>query len=255
MKKINFIISFLIIFLGVFNFFSFDDLNKHILAYNQVTVTASPSEVLINQTVTIKTEAIPECNSSTAICEWRWSGDVSKTTTNNQLMTSFSTAGTKNVSVDVYVKDSKVTNGSAIKVASGSISINVLSSSSNNSTPIPTPIISSSPTPTKTSSPIPSPTTSTKTTTPTCSITPHEAVVYVSPNPANINQTVTIKTEAIPECNSSTAICEWRWSGDVSKTTTNKQDGSWTTIFFLLCTVVRKIFYVEVYVKDSTIVK
>ncbi|HOM33071.1 MAG TPA: hypothetical protein PK168_00490, partial [Candidatus Paceibacterota bacterium] len=219
MKKINFIISFLIILLGVFNFFSFDDLNKYTLAYNQVAVTAFPSEVLVNQTVTIKTGFIPECNSSTAICEWRWSGDVNKTTTNNKLITSFSTAGTKKVSVEIYVKDSKIKNGSFIKVTSGSTSINVLSSFS------------------------------TKNTT-SCSLTPHQAIVYVSPNPANINQTVTIKTESIPECNSSTAICEWRWSGDVNKITTNKQDGSWTTSF---STAGTKNIYVDVYVKDYTI--
>ncbi len=219
MKKINFIISFLIILLGVFNFFSFDDLNKYTLAYNQVAVTAFPSEVVVNQTVTIKTDSIPKCNSSTAICEWRWSGDVNKITTNNKLTTSFSTAGTKKVSVEIYVKDSKIKNGSFIKVTSGSTSINVLSSFSTKNT------IS-------------------------CSLTPHQAIVYVSPNPANINQIVTIKTESIPECNSSTAICEWRWSGDVNKTTTNKQDGSWTTSF---STAGTKNIYVEVYVKDYTI--
>jgi len=219
MKKINFIISFLIILLGVFNFFSFDDLNKYTLAYNQVAVTAFPSEVVVNQTVTIKTDSIPKCNSSTAICEWRWSGDVNKITTNNKLTTSFSTAGTKKVSVEIYVKDSKIKNGSFIKVTSGSTSINVLSSFSTKNT------IS-------------------------CSLTPHQAIVYVSPNPANINQIVTIKTESIPECNSSTAICEWRWSGDVNKITTNKQDGSWTTSF---STAGTKNIYVDVYVKDYTI--
>jgi hypothetical protein len=215
MKKINFIISFLIILLGVFNFFSFDDLNKYTLAYNQVAVTAFPSEVVVNQTVTIKTDSIPKCNSSTAICEWRWSGDVNKITTNNKLTTSFSTAGTKKVSVEIYVKDSKIKNGSFIKVTSGSTSINVLSSFSTKNT------IS-------------------------CSLTPRQIVVYVSPDPANINETVTIKTDSIPECNSSTAICEWRWSGDVNKITTNNK---LTTSF---STAGTKNIYVDVYIKYST---
>ncbi|HOM33072.1 MAG TPA: hypothetical protein PK168_00495, partial [Candidatus Paceibacterota bacterium] len=74
------------------------------LTPRQIVVYVSPDPANINETVTIKTDSIPECNSSTAICEWRWSGDVNKITTNNKLTTSFSTAGTKNIYVDVYIK-------------------------------------------------------------------------------------------------------------------------------------------------------
>jgi len=240
-----------------------------LLSPHQTTVYISPNPALVNQMVTIKTDSIPECNSSTASCEWRWSGSVLKTTTNKltgQWTTSFSTTGTKNISVEVYVKDATICDNTWIKVAYGSVTFTVTSAtptSTSTSTPTPTPIPTptsipnSTPTPTLTSIPTPTCTTTstpiptpTPTSNPTCSFVPHKTQIYFSSNPALKNQDVSIKTALIPECNSPSAACEWRWSGNVNGINNNKPFGEWTTKFNNTGT---KEIKVEVYVKDSTI--
>ncbi|HOD96987.1 MAG TPA: hypothetical protein PKU90_01930, partial [Candidatus Paceibacterota bacterium] len=123
-----------------------------------VTIAVSPNPVLVNQTVSIKTSIIPECNSPSAYCEWRWSGAVTRVTTNKptgEWTTSFSTIGTKEIKVEVYVEDATVCSGSWIKVASGSSSFNVYASTP---TPTPTPSPTKTPTPTPTPSPTKTPT-------------------------------------------------------------------------------------------------
>ena len=242
-----------------------------------VTIAVSPNPVLVNQTVSIKTSIIPECNSPSAYCEWRWSGAVTRVTTNKptgEWTTSFSTIGTKEIKVEVYVEDATVCSGSWIKVASGSSSFNVYASTptptptpSPTKTPTPTPTPSPTktptptptPSPTKTPTPTPTPTktptptptpTPTLTPTPTCPSVPHQTKINFSANPALKKTDVVISTDNIPECNSSSASCEWRWSGTVNAINNKKLNGAWTTQFSDTGT---KEIKVEVYVKDETI--
>ncbi|MCX8016112.1 MAG: hypothetical protein N2692_02315 [Patescibacteria group bacterium] len=113
-------------------------------------VYISPNPALVNQTVTIKTDAIPECNSSTASCEWRWSGDVSSINSNKlrgEWTTTFTRTGTKNIKVEVYIKDLTICGDDWIKVAYGEANLEVVSGGV---TPTPTPTPTSTPTPTPT---------------------------------------------------------------------------------------------------------
>ena len=77
-------------------------------------------------------------------------------------------------------------------------------------------------------------------------IPPHQTNISVNPGAPEINQSVSIKTDDIPECPTSgiPTSCEWRWSGSVNRTTTNKPTGQFSTSF---SSSGNKTIHVEVY--------
>jgi len=133
--------------------FSTCPFNTHV-----VTISVSPNPVLVNQTVSIKTSIIPECNSPSASCEWRWSGAVNAVNNkklNGAWTTQFSDTGTKEIKVEVYVKDETICGDGWIKVAYASANLEIVSGGV---TPTPTPTPTETPTPTPTITPTPTPT-------------------------------------------------------------------------------------------------